>query len=512
MTTDLPGMPVSYWIDSTATTAYDPAPGELEVDVAVLGGGIAGLNAAAALKAAGRTVAVVEMGRILEGVTGNTTAKVTASHGQLYGHLVSKFGEERARLYADAQQAAIEHVARVVEQESVDCDFARTESYVYSEDDSEVEALEQETEAASLCGLPVSLVRETPLPYGVAAAIRYDAQARFHPRKYLLHLAEGIAGDGSVILENTQALDVDEGDPNVVTTSRGVIRARDVVVATHIPFLDRGLYFAREFPMRDYVVSARVERGTLDGMYLSTETPSHSVRVTEDGDSDLLIVAGEGHTTGREHDQDERFQRLEAWTRERFGVTEFTHRWATQDYTTTDRVPFIGRFHPGSKRLWVATGFGAWGMTNGVVSGLLLADLVTGAENPWAGVFDPGRTTPAGTKVKEFVKENLGVAKELAKGYVTGGDGPSEDGLAPGEAAVVGTGPAKSAVYRDDEGVLHKVSARCTHLGCIVGWNPGERSWDCPCHGSRFDPDGNVLNGPAVKPLAKQSAEEPAEG
>jgi glycine/D-amino acid oxidase-like deaminating enzyme len=436
-------MTESYWIASTPAPGYATGPGELTVDVAVLGGGIGGLNAAAALKAAGRTVAVVEAARILEGVTGNTTAKVTASHGLIYGHLVDKFGEEKARLYADSQQAAIEHIARTTEERGIDCDLVRTESYIYTEDEAETEKVQAEVEAARTAGLPVSYVTETPLPYPVAGAIRYDQQLRFHPRKYLLAIAESIVGDGSVILENTRALDVDEGDPCTVTTDRGVIRARDVVVATHIPFLDRGLYFARQFPMRDYVVAARLPAGALEGMYLSTEQPTHSIRVTEDGDGLLLIVGGEGHTTGRETDTDERYACLEDWTRERFGVSEFTHRWSTQDYTSTDRVPFIGRFRPGSDHLWVATAFGAWGMTNGTRSGLLLADLITGAENPWAEVYDPGRVTAPVTKMKKFIKENAAVAEELAAGYLSPGDVDSVDELEPGEAAVIRQGLKK---------------------------------------------------------------------
>ena len=494
----------SYWIASTPAPGYDPAPETLDVDVAVLGGGIAGLSTAAALKAAGRTVAVVEAARILEGVTGNTTAKVTASHGLLYGHLTEKFGEEKARWYAEAQQAAIEHIAATAERDGIDCDLVRTESYLYTEDDEETERLRAEADAAKALGLPVSYVTDTPLPYDVAGAIRYDDQLRFHPRKYLLALAERIPGDGSVVLENTRALDVDEGDPCLVTTDRGAIRAQHVVVATHIPFLDRGLYFTRQFPIRDYVVSARLPAGALDGMYLSAEQPSHSIRVTEDGDGLLLIVGGEGHTTGREAGTDDPYGCLEDWVRSRFGVGEFTHRWSTQDYTTTDRVPFIGRFKPGSDRLWVATGFGAWGMTNGTVAGLLIADLVTGVDNPWAQVFDPQRVKPPFTNLKTFVKENAAVAKELVTGYVAPGDVGSADDLAPGEAAVIRQGLGKVACYRDESGVVHAVSAHCTHLGCIVAWNAAETSWDCPCHGSRFGVDGQVLQGPAVRDLQRK--------
>jgi glycine/D-amino acid oxidase-like deaminating enzyme/nitrite reductase/ring-hydroxylating ferredoxin subunit len=504
--TDLPGAPVSYWIASTPTTDYDPAPAELDVDVAVLGGGIAGLSAAAAVQARGRSVAVVEAARIVEGVTGYTTAKVTSSHGLLYTYLIDAFGEERARLYAQSQQAALEHIAAAAERDGVDCDLVRTPSYVYSEDD--LEPLEREAAAAARLGLPVELVKDVPLPYAVAGAVRYANQARFHPRRYLLHLAETIVRNGGRVLERTRAHDVDEGDPCVVTTDRGVIRARDVVVATHIPFLDRGMFFAREFPMRDYVVAARIDGDSApDGMFLSTEQPTHSVRVTEDGDATLLIVGGEGHTTGRADDTQGRYRRLEAWTAERFGAKDFTHRWSTQDYTSTDRVPFVGRFHPGSRRLWVATAFGAWGMTNGTMSGTLLADLITGEPNPLTDLYDPGRVGPVAQKAKSFVKENAAVAKELVTGYLSPGDVASVDDLGPGEAAVVRTGLSKTAAYRDDDGVLHAVSARCTHLGCIVGWNAAERSWDCPCHGSRFGVDGDVLQGPAVEPLGRKASQ-----
>jgi glycine/D-amino acid oxidase-like deaminating enzyme/nitrite reductase/ring-hydroxylating ferredoxin subunit len=499
--TDLPGAPVSYWIASTPTTDYDPAPAELDVDVAVLGGGIAGLSTAAAVQATGRSVAVVEAARIVEGVTGSTTAKVTSSHGLLYGYLTEAFGAERARLYAQSQQAALAHIVETVERDGVDCDLVRTPSYLYAED--ELEPLEREAEAAARLGLPVELVKDVPLPYAVAGAVRYADQARFHPRRYLLHLAERLVANGGRILERTRALDVDEGDPCVVTTDRGVVRARDVVVATHVPFLDRGMFFARQFPMRDYVVAARID-APLDGMFLSTEQPTHSVRVTEDGAATLLIVGGEGHPTGRADDTVDRYRRLEAWTAERFGTSDFTHRWSTQDYTSADRVPFVGRFHPGAKRLWVATAFGAWGMTNGTMSGRLLADLIAGRPNPLADLYDPGRVGPVAPKAKSFVKENAAVAKELVAGYLSPGDVASVDDLGPGAAAVVRTGLSKTAAYRDEDGVLHAVSARCTHLGCIVGWNAAERSWDCPCHGSRFGVDGEVLQGPAVEPLGRR--------
>ena len=506
----MPGLPddtTSYWVASTPDTGFGPAPGELAADVVVIGGGIAGLTTAREVQRAGRTVVVIEAGRILHGVTGYTTAKISTLQGILYTDLIDRHGEDKASLYAESQQAALDHIATVAAA-GVECDFSQQDSYVYTLDEAETDQLRAEAEAAAALGLPASYVSDPGLPYAVAGAVRFAEQAQFHPRKYLLHVAEEIVREGGQILEGTRALDVDDDDPCVITTDRGVIRARDVVVATHIPFLDRGLFFAREFPTRDYVVAAPIDAARAPkGMFLSTESPTHSVRTTPHDGGLLLIVAGEGHTTGREDDTEERYERLAEWAREHFGVDEISYRWSTQDYTSADRVPYVGRLTPGSEHVWTATAFGAWGMTNGTMSGLLLADLITGRESAWADLYDPGRYGPKGQTTKKVVKENVAVGKELISGYLSGPDRSSPDDLAPGEAAVLRRGPAKTACYRDDDGTLHAVSARCTHMGCIVGWNAAEKSWDCPCHGSRFGYDGQVLQGPAVEPLEAQSVD-----
>ena len=502
---ELPRDTTSYWVSSTPDSAYSVAPPELDADVVVIGAGIAGVTTARELQRAGRSVVVVEADRVLRGVTGYTTAKISTLHGVLYADLIDKHGEEKARLYAESQVAALEHIARAAAA-GVDCDFERRDSYTYALEDNDTEQLRAEADAAASLGLPASYVSEVPLPYGVAGAVRFADQAQFHPRKYLLHVLEEIVREGGTVLEGTRALDVDDSDPCVVTTDRGVLRARDVVVATHIPFLDRGLYFAREFPMRDYVVAAPIDAANApQGMFLSTESPTHSVRTTPHEGGLLLIVGGEGHTTGRADDTEQRYERLAQWTREHFDVGDVAHRWSTQDYTSADRVPYVGRLTPSSEHVWTATAFGAWGMTNGTMSGLLLADLITGRDNPWADVYDPGRYGPKGQTTKKVVKENVAVGKELVSGYFSGPDVSSASDLEPGQAAVLRHGPAKTACYRDEGGTLHAVSARCTHLGCIVSWNAAEKTWDCPCHGSRFDFAGHVISGPAVDPLEPQA-------
>ena len=474
----------------------------MDVDVAVLGGGITGITVAAQLKRAGKTVALVESKRILHGVTGYTTAKLTAGHNVIYTHLERHFGAAGARVYAAANQAAIEEVARVSVEEGIDCDLERTRNYVYSESADDVEQLEAEAAAARRAGLASSFVRETELPFPVAGAVVTEDQAQFHPRKYLLPLAERLPGDGSHVFELTRALDVEDGAPCRVRTDRGTIRARDVVVATHLPILDRGLFFAKVHPQRSYVLAAEVDAARAPrGMYISTESPIHSVRSTPADGGRLLVIGGEGHKTGQEPRTDERYERLAAWIRERFGVDTFRYRWSTQDNYSVDRVPYVGRLRRTSRHLYAATGYGGWGMSNGIAAALLLADLVLGRPNRWATLYDSKRLKPAAS-AREFAVENANVAKRWFGDRAAAARRHGVNDLAPGEGRVARLGGELVAVHRDADGELHAVSAVCTHLACLVSWNPSERSWDCPCHGSRFDAGGRVIQGPAVKDLA----------
>lgn len=503
---NLPGKPVSLWIATTSDTNFPHMTGGISVDVAVLGGGIAGIATAFLLKQSGMKVAVIEADRIAKRVTGNTTAKITSLHSLIYEYLISQFGEVNARAYAQAQQVAIEKIATLVTEHSIDCDFRRTDAFTYTELEVELDKVKAEVEAATRLGLPASFVESTPLPFPIKGAVKFTNQAQFHPRKYLLALAEKIPGNGSYVFEETRAFDIKDEDPCRVETSRGTITARSVVLATHFPYFDPNIYFAAMHPGRSYVLGCRLHGPVPEGMYISAgDKDVHSFRSnpTEDGGM-IWMVGGEKHKTGQGGATEERYRRLEQYARQRFDISSIEYRWSTQDNNTVDRVPYIGKLSSGSKNLYVATGFGGWGMTNSHVAALLLTDIITGRENPWSELFDPSRFKPV-TSAKNFIKENLNVAKEFMADRISTPELEDTVTLPPGAGEVVKFQGDRIAVYRDDDGQVFACSAVCTHMGCIVHWNGAEKSWDCPCHGSRFNYDGKVTQGPANKDLEKKS-------
>ncbi len=497
---ELPGRPVSLWLATTPGTNYPALDGDITVDVAVLGGGITGIATAYMLKQEGATVAVVEAGRVVESVTGNTTAKITSLHSLIYDHLAEEFGEEKARLYGDAQETAKEKIASLVSQLGIDCDFRRASAYTYTLDEKEREQIEREVEAAKRAGLPASYTEETDLPFAVRAAVRFDNQAQFHPRKYLLALAERVAGGGSHVFERTRVEDVDDGDPCVVKTKRGTIRARSVVVATHFPYPDPNIYFAAMYPTRSYVLGCRLNGPVPQGMYVSTGTPHHSIRNNPYDGGEIVMLGGEHHKTGQGGDTREHYQHLEEWARANFDVASVEYRWSTQDNNTVDGVPYIGKLSSGSDHLYVATGFAGWGMTNSHVSAILLTDMIAGRENPWADLFDPSRFKPV-TSARDFLRENTDVAARFMGDRVSVPELDDLTKIPKGGGEVVEWKGDKVAIYKDDRGKVFACSAVCTHLGCVVHWNSAELSWDCPCHGSRFNHDGRVIQGPANKDL-----------
>lgn len=496
--------PESYWIDTTSAPDRTNRPLRDEVDVAVIGAGITGLTAGYLLARSGRSVAVLDAGRIASGVSGHTTAKVSAQHALIYDEL-RRVSPQTAASYGAAQVAALEWISSESTAIGVDCEFSRRDSFVYSTKERQRTKLRQEAEAAQEAGLPASYVEDAELPVAAAGAVRFTNQAQFHPRKWLLALADEIESLGSQVHEGTRAVSLSERSVPVVHTDHGDVRARDVVVATHYPVFDRGGFFARLEPTRELAVSGLVPAEAAPrSMSLDADT-KYSVRTTPDGgpSQTRLIVLGEAYRTGQRVDVQARYEQLAEWSNQILGMREVTHRWSAHDLSTPDKLPYVGRYHPAARHLWVATGFAAWGMTNGTAAGHLLHDLILGAADPaQRELFDPNRVNVR--SVSTLVHANTVVAAHFGGDRLRAALNRSTiEKLQPDEATVTRVGTALVAAYCDPAGELHAVSARCTHLGCAVNFNNAEKSWDCPCHASRFALDGSVLHGPAVKPLER---------
>ncbi|MFE8944730.1 FAD-dependent oxidoreductase [Streptomyces sp. NPDC007856] len=496
----------SYWLRTAPGPPRPRLSEDLDVDVAVVGAGIAGLSTAYELVRAGLRVAVLEAGRAAAGVTGHTTAKLTAQHTLVYDRLRRTRGPEGARLYARSQSEAIEHAAALVAELGIGCEWETRDAYTYVRDRSRVDEVRAEAQAAREAGLPAAFTTETGLPFPVAGAVRVTGQAQFHPVRYLRAITDDLVARGGQLYERTRVVGLQEGGvPCRLTTEAGhTVTARDVVIATHYPVFDRALLFARLAPRRELVVAGPLGAGPdPEGMYITPEENTRSVRTAPYGANGqrLLVVTGEHFTPGT-GDVRAGFDGLAAWAEEHFPGVALDHAWATQDNDSTDTVPLVGTFHPGARHTYVATGFGGWGLSGGIMAGLLLTSLITGRDCAWRELYDPRRLKPVVREVPSLLKTQAEVARHFVGDRLR--PPASVDGLAPGDGAVVRADGGRLAVHRDDEGALHAVSARCTHLGCLVAFNRSERAWECPCHGSRFDVDGAVLQGPAVRPLEQR--------
>jgi glycine/D-amino acid oxidase-like deaminating enzyme/nitrite reductase/ring-hydroxylating ferredoxin subunit len=513
------GYTTSVWMNTAEVPNLQPLKTDTRTGVCIIGAGIAGMTTAYLLARAGRAVVVIDDGPIGGGETGRTTAHLTAALDDRYYQIQKLHGQEGARLAAESHSAAITRIESIASLEDIDCDFERLDGYLFLGGDSTRDELERELRATHRAGLDdVELLERAPLDFwNTGPALRFPRQAQFHPLKYLIGLTRAVLRDGGQIYTHTHAEKIEDGEPCRITTSDGlVITADNIVVATNSPVNDWVILHTKQAAYRTFVIGARVPRGAVPrGLYWDTPDPYHYIRLQEvdsrldpNHEDEILIVGGEDHKTGQEDDADRRFQCLEDWTRERFPmVKSIDFRWSGQVMEPVDHMAFIGK-NPGTdEHIYIATGDSGNGMTHGTIAGILLTDLILGRKNPWTKLYDPSRKKLRATP--EFIKENLNVAAQYADWATAGDVGNSED-IAPGSGAVIRSGSKKVAVYKDEQGNIHKRSAVCTHLYCIVDWNSTERTWDCPCHGSRFDPYGNVVNGPAITALENLDAEVPS--
>jgi glycine/D-amino acid oxidase-like deaminating enzyme/nitrite reductase/ring-hydroxylating ferredoxin subunit len=480
-----------------------PLERDLDTDVCIVGAGIAGLSTAYHLARSGRAVVVVDDGPIGGGETCRTTAHLTSALDDRYCELEQLHGERGARLAALSHTAAIQSIERIVADTGARCEFERVDGFLFAPPGEAPDLLRRELAAARRAGLVVQWLDRAPIAdFDTGPALRFPDQAQFHPLAYLAAIAGAIESAGGLIVR-AHAEEFTGGKSARVKTSQGhAIAARALVVATNTPVNDRVAIHTKQAPYRTYVVGLRLPRGRVTrALFWDTADPYHYVRAEPlDASSDLLIVGGEDHRTGQCNDGAQRFIRLEEWARARFPSAQgMEFRWSGQVMEPVDSLAFIGR-NPGDEdNVFIATGDSGNGMTHGAIAGILLTDLILGRENPWSEIYDPSRKSVRA--LAEFARE--GAASQAGYvGWVTGGEVSSADEILPGEGAVVRRGLAKVAIYRNESGVCFERSAVCPHLGCIIEWNSTEKSWDCPCHGSRFANDGHVVNGPAKGDLS----------
>ena len=497
----------SLWMETSeaGNRTHPPLRGDLRVAVCVVGAGITGLSAALELRRRGHEVAVVDRSVVGGGTSGFTTAKLSALHGGSYQEITRMHGRDAAAAFARVNLRGLERIRAEVAGLGIDCDLRERPSYLYAAaGDGERPKIEDEHEAARAAGLAVELVDDVPLPYATQGAVRLGGQAEFHPRRYLAALADELVRLGVTVHERTHVVALRDGAPVRLETEAGpVITADHVVLATHVPFPDRALFFARMSFARSYAVALRIAEPPPEGMLINFgRSATRSIRSHPVDGREMLIVGGEGHEVGEGLPTAEHYENLERFAREHWTVQGVEHRWSAQDAMPSDAMPYVGRLTPRTRAVWTATGYRKWGLALGAEAGAMLAAAIDGEPAAELDVLTPNRRPP--------LRSLTTIAKERSKdGFHFVADrlrrrGSASAPLAPGEGRIVSRRGRQLAVSRDDDGVERAVSARCTHLGCIVAYNDAERTWDCPCHGSRFALGGEVLEGPATSPLAAE--------
>lgn len=521
-------MTTSIWQGTFEVQHYPKLNADAKVDVCVIGAGIAGLSVAYHLAREGKKVMVLDDGPIGDGETARTTAHLTNAMDDRIYWLEQVHGPEGARLTVESHGAAINRIQQIVQLESIDCDFERLDGYLLAREPGKPEELMKEAEACQRVGLSdVSLVERAPIAtFESGTALRFPGQGQFHILKYLSGLATAIVDKyHGVIHCDTHVEGVEGGDPCTVKCEGGVtVTASCVVVCTNASISDYVRTHAISESMRTYVIAAVVPRGSVEkALYWDTGSPYHYVRIqpldNPDGAPnkgevmyDALIVGGEDHKVAHADDGEDRWANLERWMRQRWTQAgEVIFRWSGQVMEPNDGLAYIGRNPDGAENVFMASGDSGQGMTHGTIAGMLLSDMVLGKENPWATLYDPKRITLRARPMGEIAKHNVDVIGQYAKGWLAPAEVKSHDEIPPGEGRLMRRGAKKIAVYKDESGKVTEKSAVCTHLKCIVEWNGTEKSWDCPCHGSRFGPTGEVLNGPAIMALEDVEPEGPSQ-
>ncbi|HII4499025.1 TPA: FAD-dependent oxidoreductase [Clostridium perfringens] len=476
----------SVWSESCKFRKRDALNKDIKTDVLVIGAGIAGVLTAYMLKQKGREVVVIDAAEIASGNTKNTTAKITSQHDLIYSKLIAEFGEEKARQYAKANELAIKKYKEIIEDKRIECDFEEKPAYVYSL--NEIDVLKEEVEAAKNLGIDAEFVDEANLPFKINGAVKFNNQAQFNPLKFL----KGISNE-LIIYENTRALEIKE---NLVVTSGGNITANNIVVATHYPIMNApGYYFMKMHQERSYVLALE-NTSEIDGMYIDLNKEGYSFRTY----NNLLLLGGISHRTG-ENEEGGSYDELRKVAKKLYPKAKEKYYWSAQDCMTIDGIPYIGRYSSETPNIYVATGFNKWGMTSSMVSAMIISDMILEKENDFSEIFSP-RRFDLSLSINNIANDLIETAKNFIAQKVSIPSSEIEH-IKNGHGGIIEYNGEKVGIYKNKEGKEFFVSTKCTHLGCQLSWNADELTWDCPCHGSRFDYKGRLIGSPATKDLVE---------
>lgn len=500
---DLPKQSHSYWKDSSTIGPFKPLSESLIADVGVVGGGITGITVAYLLAKQKKKVVLLESKSLLNGITGHTTGKITAQHSLVYHNLLETLGLSKASLYYRANEEALRFIKNIIKKNEIKCNFKYESAYLFTDDASYIKQLELEMNAYDKLNIPSALIKDVPLDIPVEMALKMKHQAQFHPIKYLNYLLEKCLQMGVKIYEHTTAIDVEQAQsqhPTILTNHGHKVKCRQIIAASHYPFYDdKKLFPVRMYADRSYLLAMQSKDPYPGGMYININKPTRSIRSIENEGQELWLVGGENHKTGQAISTEDHFKTLQTYGQDKLKLTEVMYRWSAQDLVTLDNLPYIGSMKKDQSNIFVATGFNKWGMTTGTIAAKIIHDLIIYQESPYKDLFSPSRSF-SGKTIKSFFSFNTNVAKHLLKGKFEIAEKEVKN-LPSDEATKIQVNGNKIGVYKDLDNKLHLVDTTCTHLGCEVNWNKAERTWDCPCHGSRFSFEGTVIDGPAKKPL-----------
>lgn len=492
----------SLWIDlNEKYDKFESLSKDLNTDVCIIGAGIFGLTCAYYLSKLGYHTVVLEKYKIGQKATGHTTGKITSQHGLFYDYLISSYGKKYAHDYLQANEQAIENIQTIIDNEKIKCDFERQNSYVYTTSKDELRAIKKEIKAVEDLGFPCEFVTKTGLPFEIEGAICFKNQAQFHPLKYLYGLANSISSHGGQIYTDTTATDVEQDDDNCITfAGKYKVRSKYVIMANHYPFINMpGFYFLKMYQSTSYLIAVDTKKKLFNGMYISSSEPVFSYRKARYQGKDLLLIGGGEHKTGQPTSYQDSYGILEQEAQRYYPDCEVLFRWNTRDCIPLDKIPYIGEYSASMPNVFLGTGFKKWGMTSSNVAANIIVDKICGKSNPYAYVFDSHRLKPIKNhdEMKNMVVQSTNslLLNKLRPANM------NFDEVANNSGSIIEVNNEKVGIYKNNDGKVFAVKPFCTHLGCLLSWNDVDKTWDCPCHGSRFDFKGKNMYDPAFRDL-----------